>query len=334
MRRIFLLTAVLAASTLLLACGGGDDDDNGNATPDGFPTTHDPARNIPEELRNKINVVIAGSDWYVGENNFVFGVTDANDQPQGGAEAVATFYDIRDQSNPKPYVTVPAVQSAPGVGEIVEHTHAGGEVHLHGGQDDNRVGYYVTVDFPHPGPWGVAVEATLKDGTKGITNVGFMVFEAPNMPAPGQAAYKSDNLTKDDVTDISEIDSGVPPNDMHDVKIKDAIEAGRPLVIVFSTPAFCTSRFCGPVNEEVEALHDQYKEQVDFVHIEVWRNFNAQQMNPTAREWLIWPDGSLREPIVYVVDKEGTIFDRWEGPVAANIMEASVKAVAEGATYQ
>lgn len=335
MRRTLVLAAAIAASTLLLACGGDDDDDDEpGGTPDSFPTTSDPARNIPEELRNKINIVIAGSDWFVGENNFVFGITDLNDQPQGGAEAVATFYDIRDQANPVPFVTVPAVQSAPGVGEIVEHVHGGGEVHLHGGQDDNRVGYYVPVEFPHPGPWGVAIEATLKDGTRGITSVGFLVFEAPNMPAPGEAAYLSDNLTKDDVEDISEIDSGVPPNDMHDIKIKDAIEAGRPLVIVFSTPAFCTSRFCGPVNEEVEALHDQFKDDVDFVHIEVWRNFNRQQMNPTAREWLIWPDGSLREPIVYVVDSEGTIYDRWEGPVAANIMEASVQAVAEGATYE
>lgn len=334
MRRTLLLAAAFAASIALVACGGDDDDAGASGTPDAFPTTHDPARNIPEELRDKINIVIAGSDWHVGKNNFVFGITDLQDNPQGGAEAVATFYDIRDSSNPVPVVTVPAVQSAPGVGEIIEHTHGDGEVHLHGGQDDNRVGYYVTVDFPHPGPWGLAVEAKLKDGTEGVTSVGFMVYEEPNMPAPGEDAYRSDNLTKADVADISEIDSGTPPNDMHDVKIKDAIEAGRPLVVVFSTPAFCTSRFCGPVNEEVETLHEQFKDDVDFVHIEIWRNFNRQQMNPTAREWLLWPDGSLREPIVYVIDSRGTIFDRWEGPVAANIMEASVRAVAEGATYQ
>ncbi|HMO53570.1 MAG TPA: hypothetical protein PJ994_03625 [Tepidiformaceae bacterium] len=332
MRRTLLLALALPAAVMLLACGGNDDGSNG--TPDAFPTSHDPARNVPEDQRNKVNIVVAGSDWFVGTNNFVFGITDLQDQPQGGAEALVTFYDIRDSANPKPVITLPAVQSAPGVGEIIEHRHGDGEIHLHGGQDENRVGYYVTVDFPHAGPWGFTVEATLKDGTKGTTSVGFRVFEKPNMPAPGQAAYRSDNLTKHDVADISEIDSGVPLNDLHDVKIKDAIEAGRPLVIVFSTPAFCTSRFCGPVNEEVETLHEKYRDDVDFVHIEVWRNFNRQQMNPTAREWLIWPDGSLREPIVYVVDKDGIIFDRWEGPVAANIMEESVRAVAEGATYQ
>jgi hypothetical protein len=49
---------------------------------------------------------------------------------------------------------------------------------------------------------------------------------------------------------------------------------------------------------------------------------------------MVQPDGSYAEPFVFVVDKNGIIYDRWEGPVARNIMEASVKAVAEGATYQ
>lgn len=328
MRRLFLLPAAAGLALALIACGG--DDDSSPAT--AFPTTSDPARNIPPDQRGTINVVVAGSDFYVGENNFVFGITDANDLPQGGATARATFYDLREPGSPKPVFTVDAVQSAPGVGDEVSHVHAAGDVHVHGGQDEDRVGYFAPATFNYAGAWGIAVEATLKDGTKGVASVGFEVYARPNMPAPGQAAYKSDNLTKADVKDIREIDSGEPANDMHDVKIKDAIAAGRPLVIVFSTPAFCTSRFCGPVNEEVEYLHDLYKNDVDFVHIEVWRDFDKKELNPTAREWLIWPDGSLREPVVYVVDSKGTIYDRWEGPVARNIMEASVKAVAGGAT--
>ena len=329
MRRFLLLLAAAGLAIVLLACGGDDDDSTPTET---FPTTSDPARNIPPDQRGKINIVVAGSDFYVGENNFVFGITDASDLPQGGATARATFYDLTDPGNPKPVFTVEAVQSAPGVGEEVQHVHSGGETHVHGGQDEDRVGYFAPAVFDHAGPWGIAVEATLKDGTQGVASVGFEVYAKPNMPAPGQAAYKSDNLTKFDVKDTREIDSGEPANDMHDVKIKDAIAAGRPLVIVFSTPAFCTSRFCGPVNEEVEYLHDLYKKDVDFVHIEVWRDFDKKELNPTAREWLIWPDGSLREPVVYVVDQKGTIYDRWEGPVARNIMEASVKAVAGGAS--
>ncbi|MBA4181899.1 MAG: hypothetical protein C0506_15015 [Anaerolinea sp.] len=324
-----LLPAVAVSALLLIGCGGG----GGDGSPTAFPTSSDPARNIPAEQRNKINVVIAGSDWYVGDNNFVFGITDKQDQPQGGAKARATLYDLRDPKNPKPVQTLDAVQSAPGVGPEVKHAHATGDTHVHGGQDESRVGYFVRAKFTYAGPWGIAVEAELKDGTKGIASVGFDVAAKPSVPAPGQVAFKSDNLTKRDVANIKEIDSGDPPNDMHDVKIKDAIAAGRPVMIVFSTPAFCTSRFCGPVNEEVEALQVAYRDKVDFVHVEIWKNFDKKELNATAKQWLVRPDGGLSEPYVYLVDSRGVIFDRWEGPVARNIMEPGVKAVAAGQTF-
>jgi hypothetical protein len=318
----------LAAASVLAACGGGD----GNGAK-AFPTSSDPAKNIPAGERKQINVVLAGADLFVGDNNFVFGITDTNDEPQGGAKAKATFYNLKDAANPKVVFAADAVQSAPGAGPIVAHKDLNGQVHNHGGQDENRVGYFVRARFDHAGFWGIAVEATLKDGKRGTSNIAFQVFDKPRMPAPGQQALKSDNLTRKDVSNIREIDSGDPANNMHDVKIKDAIAAGRPLVIVFSTPAFCVSRFCGPVTEEVENLQDLYKDRVDFVHIEIWRNFDKKEINQTAKDWLLQPDGSLTEPLVFVVDRAGTIYDRWEGPVAKNIMEASVKAVAEGKLY-
>ncbi|MCZ7577807.1 MAG: hypothetical protein M5U18_12455 [Dehalococcoidia bacterium] len=77
MRRFLLLLAVSGLAIVLLACGG----DDGNSA-ETFPTTSDPARNIPPDQRGKINIVVAGSDFYVGENNFVFGITDANDLPR------------------------------------------------------------------------------------------------------------------------------------------------------------------------------------------------------------------------------------------------------------
>ena len=334
MRRLpFLLVTLALPVMFLLAACGGDSGSSSGPKPTAFPPSSDPGKNIPPDQRNQINVVIAGSDFFVGKNNFVFGITDKKDNPQGGAKAKATFYDLRDPANPKPVFTVDATASAPGVGPIVTVTHANGETHSHGGQDEGRVGYYSPVTFDHAGGWGLLVQAELKDGTKGTSSVGFDVAAKSGILVPGMAAKKSDNLTKKDVADIKLIDSGTPPNDMHDVKIKDSIAAGRPIVVVFSTPAFCTSRFCGPVNEEVEALQKIYKEKVDFVHIEVWTNFDKKQLNATASEWLVRPDGGLSEPYVYVIDSKGTIYDRWEGPVARNIMEPAVKAVAEGKTF-
>lgn len=320
LRPVRLLACSLALALAAAACGGDDDEPaaTGTTAPTGEPAA------VGQ---------IAGGYMTVGVNNFVVGVTDGVN-PQSGAQVEITFFDNVNTPQQKERFRATPTQSAPGVGPAFVHIHAGGE-HIHGGEDENRAVYYARVTFDHPGAWGASIAATLEDGTTGITNVAFEVTDGAPVPLPGEPAIASDNLTTADVADISEIDSGTPPNDMHDVKIKDALAAGRPLVIVFSTPAYCTTQFCGPVNEEVEVLQDKYRDAVDFVHIEIWRDFTTKEFNPTAREWLVEPDGfSHVEPVVYIVDSKGIIYDRYEGPVAANILEPAVEAVASGKTFE
>ncbi|MGD9935684.1 MAG: TlpA family protein disulfide reductase [Dehalococcoidia bacterium] len=353
-----------------LACGGSGDGDGGSETPTAAATTAGPAavgtplsldaplmvNGLPACLppgttvkgspftanadpikggggAAGISLVPAAGDIYAGDINLVMGITDISGQPIGDAQVRLTLYDLSGNVQTA-YCQLEPVASAPGTEEEFVHLHEGGVQHTHGGEDADRAAYYSHVTFPKSGPYGVAAEAILKDGTRRMATVLVQVAAKPAVPAVGEPALRSDNLTRADVADIREIDSGDPPNDMHDLKIKDVLAAGRPLVIVFSTPAYCTSAFCGPVNQEVEVLHDEYKGQVDFVHVEIWRDRTTSTLNPTAREWLIRADGGLTEPFVYVIDKNGVIFDRWEGPVAKNIMEESVKAVAAGATYK
>jgi len=328
--------AALAAFALLVlaACGGSSDKSATPAVPTSSGNGGDGANGGPSGESGVLGVLPAGSEFVVGENHFVFGITNAEGTaPLGAQQAKAYFYDLSNPSQPKLVYSADATASQPGVGPITEHTHAGGQTHQHGGEDEARAGFYVDMNFAHAGKWGVAVEATTLDGKKGMSTVAFDVFDKPRIPAPGQPAIKSDNLTKADVPDIRQIDSGDPPNDMHDVKIKDAIANGRPMVIVFSTPAYCVSLFCGPVTDEVSELQDAYRDKVDFVHIEIWQDFEKKQFNPTAREWLMRQDGGLSEPFVYVVGKDGVIYDRWEGPVARNIMEPAIQAVADGKTF-
>lgn len=325
---LLLLSACLVTVATACSKDGGDSKATATATT-AFGTPQNPANPLPTGTTADITAVLLGGDFYVGENQFAVGLLNNKDELQGGATVTVTFYDLSDPRNPKPLETLATVQSAPGVGPVKTVVHANGESHTHGGEDDNRVGYFVPYNFPHAGTWGVNVEATLKDGTKGQSDFGFPVREKATMPQPGDKAVASDNLTKKDVADIREIDSGSPPNDMHDVKIKDAIAAGRPLVVVFSTPAFCTTRFCGPVNDEVETMQQLYKDKVDFVHIEIWSSFEKQQYNPTVVDW-----GITADPIVYVVDKDGVIYDRFMGSPAQNILEPAVKAVAAGEVYK
>jgi hypothetical protein len=319
---------LLGGLALVAAACGGESDPEPTPTP---TATAEPE--LPEVIDGEIMVVTAGGDFAVGDGaHFPFVTLSLGGETLDVNNAVARFFaDALD--NPTEVARVAAIKSSPGVDIATDHLHANGVTHKHGEGAISKGVFYADIDFDRPGVWGLVVNGTLDDGTEVMGQMSFEVFENASFPAPGDAAKASDNLTRFDVEDISTIDSGTVPNDMHDVKIKDAIAAGRPFVVVFATPAFCTTRFCGPVTEEVETLNDDYSADVDFVHIEIWMDRQASVVNPTALEWLAREDGSFTEPWVYVVDKNGVIFDRWEGPVSRVVMEDAVKAVAAGAVY-
>jgi hypothetical protein len=75
------------------------------------------------------------------------------------------------------------------------------------------------------------------------------VSAAPTSLTPmiGTPAPRSRNLVGGDVTDLKQIDSSEPPDPrLHRTRIADAIAQGKPQVIVFATPRYCTSRVAAP----------------------------------------------------------------------------------------
>jgi hypothetical protein len=85
-------------------------------------------------------------------------------------------------------------------------------------------------------------------------------------------------------------------------------------VIVFATPAFCTSQTCGPVLDNVKVVAAEHPE-ADFVHVEIYENLDADSFEdlvavPAVQAWSL-----PSEPWVFVTDGEGTITARFEGAV-------------------
>ena len=67
----------------------------------------------------------------------------------------------------------------------------------------------------------------------------------------------------------------IPDPELHTTSIADAIAAGHPALVVFSTPVYCVSRFCGPVTDLVAELAAEYGDRADFIHVEIYRDFEA-----------------------------------------------------------
>ncbi len=192
-------------------------------------------------------------------------------------------------------------------------------------------GVYVTgASFDRAGFWEVAVDGDIAH-TDADAGVGaFDVLADHQVPAVGDAGIASDNPTlstygvEPEALDSRATAHGeIPDPDLHRTSIRNAVEARRPAVVVFSTPTYCLSRFCGPVTEMVAEVAADYSDRAEFIHIEIWEDFEARRLNPTAEEWL-YRDGNLQEPWVFLIGADGRIVARWDNVVIRADLEAEL----------
>jgi hypothetical protein len=173
------------------------------------------------------------------------------------------------------------------------------------------------VTFDEAGTWQVTARADVVDiGPTQLTSA-FTVGTGPALPAPGQRALKTENLTIDSKDEPpGAIDSRaagggpIPDPNLHRWTIAEAIERGRPALVAFATPVYCMSKFCGPVVDEVERLSQRYADRAVFIHVEIFHDNAAGEINQAAADWLL-RNGDLREPWLYLIGADGKILDRW-----------------------
>ncbi|HEY9289434.1 MAG TPA: hypothetical protein VIT43_15575 [Candidatus Dormibacteraeota bacterium] len=183
--------------------------------------------------------------------------------------------------------------------------------------------YVAHLDLMPAGDWGLEITASRPTGARLSQQLAFNVISNPVVPAVGQPAPRSNSPTVRDHPDVSTIDSGDPPDDMHQLSIAEAIAQHRPTLVVFASPAFCTSRACGPEVKVVQSLEPTYKDRLTFIHIEIYANYkpdpSKRTIAPTVTEWRL-----QSEPWIFLIDANGIIRARFEGPTASDELTAAV----------
>jgi hypothetical protein len=183
--------------------------------------------------------------------------------------------------------------------------------------------YVAHLDLMPAGDWGLQITASRPTGARLTQQLAFNVISNPVVPGVGQPAPRSNSPTVRDHPDLSTIDSGDPPDDMHQLSIAQAIAQHRPTLVVFASPAFCTSRACGPQVKVVQSLEPTYKDRLTFIHIEIYANYKPdptkRTIAPTVTEWRL-----QSEPWIFLIDGNGTIRARFEGPTASDELTAAV----------
>jgi hypothetical protein len=188
------------------------------------------------------------------------------------------------------------------------------------------------VRFDRAGFWQVEVTGEVAGLGTLATASSFQVFDEPQMPFPGDEALPTKNLTMDSkdaplgaIDSRADVDGEVPDPELHEWTIREALDLRVPALVVFATPVYCTSQFCGPVTDQISGLQRQYSDRAAFIHVEIWRDKAGNVVNRAAADWLLRND-NLTEPWTYLIGADGRILDRWgvlfdEGEVAGALRE-------------
>ena len=298
LRRGLVLAVVLAS--VAAACSSGSSGADGRTGGSGakqaqaFPASIDLYTGAPQRVA--VGLVFAnGTLVSFGTVRFAFSYLGSSGSAQATPGPTVTAS----------YVPTPGTPAGGSTPQVTQPSEARG---LYEAED---------VTFDRAGNWQVQVTADIQGrGTQSAT-ASLQVADHPALPAPGQPALKTENHTiRSKGVPAAAIDSRaadggtVPDPELHRWTIAEAVAQHRPALVVFATPVYCVSRFCGPVTDAVAQLAKRFSNRAVFIHVEIWRNFQKQQINRAAADWLYRND-NLTEPWLYLIGADGTILDRW-----------------------
>jgi hypothetical protein len=188
--------------------------------------------------------------------------------------------------------------------------------------DSARSVYVAPVDFPRAGTYLVAAVTVLGGQFVAASPAQVRVGRHGDIPGVGDRAVRVHTPTVQAAGgNIETIETRVPPDSMHEVDLADALDQGRPVVLLFSSPALCESRVCGPVTDVAEQVKSEFEDDADFIHVEFYED-NELSKGPreAARAW-----GLTSEPILFTIDRDGTVAARIEGAFSADELRAAVR---------
>ncbi len=199
-------------------------------------------------------------------------------------------------------------------------------------------GIHVTeLTFDEAGMWGVEASVPQPDGSVATIEVLMEVHEETMSVDLGEVPPLADSRTLADVEDVSDLTTGSQRDEsLYQVSLGDAIQNGKPTVVVFASPAFCTNAVCGPQVEVLSNLSATYGDAADFVHVDLFTNpkeiqgdLTRAKKTPLLDEW-----GLVSQEWTFVMDRDGVVVGRFENFVPELELEPSLESVLAAAEFE
>lgn len=359
-----LTAALLAAGCGEESKGGGSSPDVANlpAPPasDFPPSEGKTLGEVVDEASGPAELVVspAAMVFYKGQNRYSFGVFE-KDRTQVPDAEIALYFARVPPGEPPPAIPPATPPGATGPSGPSGVTGAGGETDSEDppeplALDQPAIGpfpaavqtletqpafraqttsndpdsalavYTAQIDFPAEGEWRIA--ALIRDGDKLTASLlpSAQVGRFTQVPAVGDAPPRINTPTPEDVGgDRSLLTTRVPPDTQNEADFADVL-GRKPVALLFSTPQFCQSRVCGPVVDVAEQVKEQYGDQVEFIHMEIYKdNDPSKGVRPQVRAFNL-----PSEPWLFVMDADGVIRTAVEGAFGVEELTGWVEEVA------
>jgi hypothetical protein len=194
-------------------------------------------------------------------------------------------------------------------------------VQSYGASDVGLPLYRTEIDVPQPGP----IEIVAVSGSDyGASAINAVAPEASEVPVPGQEAISVATPTEETDLDLEEVCTRRPEDcSMHGTSLDEALADGRPVVLMFATPAYCQTAVCGPGVDTLQEVQDSRDwGDVAFIHAEIFTDAGVTVADH-VREW-----GLPSEPWLFTIGRDGRIDRRLDGPMIAEELQAAAEAIA------
>ena len=304
--------APLLASTivLLISVAACEIDESAGVVFDAPSPVTDAVESTTET--SSVRITLASTDLGVGRNRLAFGLVDVESGPIREADIlISTFY-LGDGRQEGPIQTARAVWRDWPIGQTGLYT--------------------ANFDFDRAGNWGVVAQYVDHLGSEVKTSAGLDVQRKSATPGIGERPPASVTKTANDSSDLEAITSDPEPDeDLYSLTVAEALDAGKPLVVAFSTPAFCRTATCGPQLDVIKELKDFYYRDVNFIHVEVYDKpaeiEGSPQNAPLSQAMIDWELPT--EPWTFVMDAQGKVAAKFEAFATKEELKAALMAVLE-----
>ena len=190
--------------------------------------------------------------------------------------------------------------------------------------------YTADLEFDRAGHWGLEISLLDENARTLKASLRFNVAESTVAPSAGSPAVRSLNKTLADGSTLSDLTTGsLQDPDLYRITIAEAVDSGRPTVVVMASPAFCTNAVCGPQVDVLKELKDKYAGQANFIHVDLYDNPTGIQgdlsqavISPTVIEWNL-PSTEWS----FVIDSEGIVAARFESFATFEELEEALLAL-------